>query len=187
MRIIGGYLKGKKIFDPLDEFTRPLKDLVRESIFNIMTHSKNEFIDLNKSTILDLFSGTGSFGIECLSRGADHVVFFENYPKSIKILKQNINILNLDKKTKIVEKNAYAINKNNLIYNNFNLIFLDPPFKDNKINQLIDEIKTLKIASKNTLIIIHRNNKLKEKISDNLNILREEKYGLSKIVFGKIN
>ena len=70
MRIIGGNLKGKKILNPKDKSTRPLKDLVKESIFNIIEHSKNEFINLNGAKVLDLFSGTFSFGIECISRGA---------------------------------------------------------------------------------------------------------------------
>tara|TARA_B100001250_G_C19753890_1_gene769152 strand:+ start:465 stop:1028 length:564 start_codon:yes stop_codon:yes gene_type:complete len=186
MRIIGGYLKGKKIFDPLDKSTRPLKDLVRESIFNIVEHSKNEFIELNGAKILDLFSGSGSFGIECLSRGAKKVIFFENYSKSIKILKKNINQLDLNKKTQVIIKDAYKINKSNLIYKIFDLIFLDPPFKDKNINQLLEEIKKLKITNKNTLIIIHRNKKIEEKITNNFVVLREKKYGLSKIIFGKI-
>jgi 16S rRNA (guanine966-N2)-methyltransferase len=186
MRIIGGYLKGKKIHDPLDNSTRPLKDLVRESIFNIVEHSKNEFVDLKKAKVLDLFSGTGSFGIECLSRGVSQVVFFENYSKSIEILKKNIDQLSLNKKAQIINKNAYNINLTNLIYKNFDLVFLDPPFKDTKINQLVAEIKKLKIANKKTLIIIHRNKKLEEQISKDLTILREKKYGLSKIIFGKI-
>ena len=186
MRIIGGYLKGKKILDPLDNSTRPLKDLVRESIFNIVEHSKNEFVDLKKAKVLDLFAGTGSFGIECLSRGVSQVVFFENYSKSIEILKKNIDQLSLNKKAQIINENAYNINRTNLIYKNFDLIFLDPPFKDAKINQLVAEIKKLKITNKKTLIIIHRNKKLEEQISKDLTILREKKYGLSKIIFGKI-
>ena len=186
MRIIGGYLRGKKILDPLDKSTRPLKNLVRESIFNIIEHSKNEFVDLNRAKVLDLFSGTGSFGIECLSRGVSQVVFFENYSKSIEILKKNIDQLSLNKKAQIINKNAYNINLTNLIYKNFDLVFLDPPFKDTKINQLVAEIKKLKIANKKTLIIIHRNKKLEEQISKDLTILREKKYGLSKIIFGKI-
>ena len=85
MRIIGGNFKGKKIITPSDKSTRPLKDMVRESIFNIIEHSKNEFVNLDNAKILDLFSGTGSFGIECISRGAEKVIFFENYINSIKI------------------------------------------------------------------------------------------------------
>ena len=76
MRIIGGNFKGKKILKPYDKSTRPLKDIVRESIFNIIEHSKNEYVDLEGARILDLFSGTGSFGIECISRGAAEVIFF---------------------------------------------------------------------------------------------------------------
>ena len=77
MRIVGGILKGKKIFYPTDKSTRPLKDLVRESIFNILEHSINTFVELNNARVLDLFSGTGSFGIECLSRGAAKVIFLK--------------------------------------------------------------------------------------------------------------
>ena len=186
MRVIGGYLRGKKIFDPLDKSTRPLKDLVRESIFNIIEHSNNEFIELNGAKILDIFSGSGSFGIECLSRGANKVIFFENYYKSVEILKKNIDKLDLNKKTQIIIKDAYKINRSNLIYEKFDLIFLDPPFKDKNINQLIKDIKQLKITNKKTLIIIHRNKKLREQITNNLLILREKSYGLSKIIFGKI-
>ena len=79
MRIISGYLKGKKLELPKDKLTRPLKDMVKESIFNILSHSKNINIDLRNSIILDLFSGSGSFGLECISRGAKHVYFNENY------------------------------------------------------------------------------------------------------------
>ena len=97
MRIIGGNLRGKKILKPTDKLTRQLKDIVRESIFNIINHSQDEFVELNNAKILDLFSGTGSFGIECLSRGANSVTFFENYSNSIKILKKNLDLLDLNK------------------------------------------------------------------------------------------
>ena len=88
MRIIGGAFKGKKNFLPIDKMTRPLKDLVKESIFNLIKHSKKINIDIEKSKILDLFSGSGSFGLECLSRNAKKVVFLENYPQALKVLKK---------------------------------------------------------------------------------------------------
>ncbi len=141
MRVVGGLLKGKKIFDPLDKSTRPLKDLVRESIFNILEHSKNEFVKIKKAKVLDLFSGTGSFGIECLSRGADEVFFFENYSKSLNVLKKNIHNLDLLDKSNIFEESAYNIDHIKKMPNNFDLIFLDPPFRENKINELILLIK----------------------------------------------
>ena len=79
MRIISGSFKGKKILEPKNKKTRPLKDLTKESIFNIINHSNKFKIDFSNSYILDLFSGVGSFGIECLSRGVEKVIFIENY------------------------------------------------------------------------------------------------------------
>ena len=74
MRIISGYLKGKKIAEPNSKQTRPLKDLTKESIFNILQHNKLIKIKIEESKILDLFSGVGSFGLECISRGAKYVI-----------------------------------------------------------------------------------------------------------------
>ena len=90
MRIISGLFKGKKIQDPNDIKTRPLRDLVKESIFNILSHSNKLNIDLENSYVLDLFSGVGSFGIECLSRGVKKVIFVENYSNVLPILKKNL-------------------------------------------------------------------------------------------------
>ena len=187
MRIIGGNLRGKKILSPTDKSTRPLRDLVRESIFNIIEHSKTEFVNLNRAKVLDLFCGTGSFGIECISRGAEKVIFFENYTNSIKVLKKNLDLFKLNKHSKIIEKDTYNISQSQLNLKKFDLIFLDPPFKDNKINQLIEKIKKMKITSKDSLIIIHRNKKTAENISKDLIISKEKNYGLSKIIFGKIS
>ena len=90
MRIISGYLKGRKITQPNNKRTRPLKDLTKESIFNILQHSNLITFNLKKSKILDIFSGVGSFGLECISRGAQNIIFCENYYVAIKILKKNI-------------------------------------------------------------------------------------------------
>ena len=186
MRVIGGSLKGKKLLIPLDKSTRPLRDMVRESIFNILGHSSKVPKDINNSKVLDLFSGTGSFGIECLSRGAKEVIFFENYSNSTKVLKNNIFNLKLENKTKVYESNAYNLKETNLKNEIFDVIFLDPPFKDKEINILINQIKILKIADINTIIIIHRNKKSVDKIPMFLNVLDEKNYGLSKILFSKL-
>ena len=83
MRIISGKFKGKKLFLPSDKNTRPLKDMVKESIFNLLEHSNKFGLSLSNSSVLDLFSGCGSFGIECISRGSKNVYFFENYLKAL--------------------------------------------------------------------------------------------------------
>ena len=95
MRIISGIFKGKKILEPLDIKTRPLKDLTKESIFNILKHSNKFRVNLEGAIVLDLFSGVGSFGIECLSRKAKKVFFVENYKNVLPILEKNL--LNINK------------------------------------------------------------------------------------------
>mgnify|MGYP001270540631 FL=1 len=185
MRVIGGKLRGKLIQNPTDRTTRPLKDMVRESIFNILEHSKNEKTNFDNNIVLDLFSGSGSFGIECLSRGVKKVYFFESYKPSLKILEENLNELGLKQNSVIREMDAYKILKENIDNMKIDLIYLDPPFKDKNINKLLRKIIDLKIAQKNTLIIIHRNKKFKENFVEDFKILREKNYGLSKIIFGK--
>jgi len=115
MRIISGSFKGKKILEPKDNQTRPLKDLAKESIFNIITHSNKFKIDFNNSTILDLFSGVGSFGLECLSRGVKEVLFIENYVGVLPILEKNLSNLKTVNNYKIIKKNIYKDD----IFNNF--------------------------------------------------------------------
>ena len=107
MRIISGLLKGKKIFEPNDIKTRPLKDLTKESIFNILSHSKKFKFNLNKAVVLDLFSGVGSFGIECLSRGVEKVIFVENYEGVIPVLKKNLDNLKININFEIIKKDIY--------------------------------------------------------------------------------
>ena len=108
MRIIGGKFKGKKILQPRDKETRPLKDLAKESIFNIINHSNKFKIDIENSIVLDLFAGVGSFGLECLSRGAKHVTFVEKYNGVLPILKSNLNNLNMREKYEIIEEDLLS-------------------------------------------------------------------------------
>ena len=98
MRIISGKLKGNILHIPKDNNTRPLKDLVRESIFNLLSHSNKVSLQLERSNILDLYAGTGSFGLECLSRQAKSVCFVENQKNAIDILEKNIEKLKVKKK-----------------------------------------------------------------------------------------
>ncbi len=88
MRIISGKLKGTSLFITQGKKTRPLKDLVKESIFNLLMHSYKITFKFENSIILDLYSGTGSFGLECLSRGAEKVLFVENEKEALNILKK---------------------------------------------------------------------------------------------------
>ena len=88
MRIIGGNFKNKKLYFPKNLSTRPLKDNVKENIFNILSHSNLIDFKFKNSSILDLYSGSGSFGLECISRGASNIFFVENDSIALKFLKK---------------------------------------------------------------------------------------------------
>ena len=185
MRIISGYLRGRNISQPNNQLTRPLKDLTKESIFNILQHSNLIDFSFEKSEILDVFSGVGSFGLECISRGVKNVIFCENYPETLKILKKNIYNLNCDKKAQIITKNIFEIkNLSKLQKKKFEVIFLDPPYKEKKLTNLLNDIISLKLLKKNGVIIIHRHKKEEEIYPEKFKILKIKTYGISKIVFG---
>ena len=184
MRIISGTFKSKKIFEPKDSSTRPLKDLTKESIFNIIVHSNKLKVDIKNSYVLDLFSGVGSFGIECISREAKHVTFIENYRGVLPILKKNLLSLKVDQRYQVVEQNILdGINLKNLI-NKFDIIFLDPPYKEKNLQKILDNISNEKLLNTNGIIIIHRHKKSEDQLSKNFKVIEEKKYGISKIIFG---
>ena len=184
MRIIGGNYKGKKLILPKDRNTRPLKDLVKESIFNLIKHSKKIDIDIKESIVLDLFSGSGSFGIECLSHQAKMVIFFESYLEAINILKKNLKILKNNENFKIFHKDCFEyFNSNKLIDLQFDIVFIDPPFKERRINEIIETILRKNLLAKNGVIIMHRHKNDNVKITNKTNILEKRNYGISNIFF----
>ena len=167
----------------MNDKTRPLKDLVKESIFNIINHSKKFKIDLENANILDMFSGVGSFGIECLSRGVQEVVFVENYQGVIPILKKNLlNLKSIDN-YKIIEKDIYNNNKIINLNIQFDIIFLDPPFKDKNLSIIFRKIKNENLLKETGIIILHRHKDEKDIFLEDFNIIEKKKYGISRIFF----
>ena len=184
MRIISGNYKGKKILLPKDKLTRPLKDLTKESIFNVIKHSKLLDINLENSNILDLFSGVGSFGLECLSRGAANVTFLESYKEVLTVLKKNIDNLKQQGSSNIIEKDIFSENTLKALNDKFDIIFMDPPYKEKKLADLLNTIIKLKLLKNNGSIIIHRHKKEEDVFPNEFKIIIEKNYGISKIIFG---
>ena len=193
MRIVAGKFKGITLYEPKDKKTRPLKDMVKESILNFLSHSNKISFQLEKANVLDLYSGTGSFGLECISRQAAEVIFIEKEKEAIKILEKNIEKLKAKDETKIFSDDVFNVIKK---YDKFffdqlsdmklDLIFCDPPFKDAKINDLIKLIISKNILKKNGIIILHRHKNTEERLTIDFKIVDKRVYGLSKIIFGKL-
>ena len=188
MRIIGGKFRNKKINFTKNIKTRPLKDSVRENIFNILIHSNILNIDFKSLNVLDLYAGSGSFGIECLSRGASNVIFVEKDLDALFNLKKNINNISLLKNSKIISKDIDVFfNDQTLEYNKkFNIIFLDPPYSDKSFINYLKVIKEKDLLDKKHILIIHREVKSNDNLERYLSILENRIYGRSEIFFGKI-
>ena len=186
MRIISGNYKGKSIQYLKSKTTRPLKDSVKENIFNILKHSNKIDINIKNASVLDLYSGIGSFGLECISRGAREVTFVEHDEKALNILKKNLHTLTAYSKANTF--NAKSINflkKNH--ESKYNIFFLDPPFASNEFIQDLDILKKNKNFKKKNVIIIHRKKNVEDNFGNLFNILFTRVYGKSKIIFGKFS
>ncbi|WDI78470.1 16S rRNA (guanine(966)-N(2))-methyltransferase RsmD [Candidatus Purcelliella pentastirinorum] len=152
IRIISGKWKGKKIIIPNIKTLKPTKDIIKETLFNWIEPY------IYKSSCLDCFAGSGSLGLEALSRNASSVIFLEKDINIIKILKKNIKKLKI-LNTKIINTNAIKwIKKNEKKYN---LIFIDPPFQTNLITEITHKIEINKCLKNESLIYIEQNNKNK--------------------------
>ena len=167
MRIISGKFKGRKILKSVDNSTRPLKDMVKESMFNIIEHSKLMNLELKNTNILDLYSGVGSFGIECLSQGASHVTFIEKYEGVLPILKKNLNNLESEINYEIIESDILKKFKFKSLKLRYDIIFLDPPYKEKALGNILNTIIENKILNDNGIIIIHRHKKENDKFPIN--------------------
>ncbi|HHT78665.1 MAG TPA: 16S rRNA (guanine(966)-N(2))-methyltransferase RsmD [Actinobacteria bacterium] len=149
MRIISGKFKGRKLKGPSDLSIRPTLDRVKESIFNVLGSR------IYNSSVLDLFAGSGSLGIEALSRGAETVYFIDNSFDSVKLLKENLALLKDIKEEAVIRKQDVAEFLSNFNEDIFEVIFLDPPFKIGKeyMIRVFNLLYNGGIIDKNSVII----------------------------------
>jgi len=141
IRVIGGQYKGKRLKRVPGKSVRPIPHKLKESLFNIIQEK------LSGSIVLDGFAGTGSFGIEALSRGAEVVVFVDDHYPSVKVIKENILKCGAKEKARVMHKEFNrAVIQLAKEESQFDLIFLDPPYR------LLDERDPLKVISKRDIL-----------------------------------
>jgi len=141
IRIISGLYKGKRLKRVPDSLVRPIPDKLKESLFNIIQE------DVRGSVFLDGFAGTGSVGIEALSRGAEKVIFVDNYYPAIKVIKANLSKCGAEDKSRLLRKEFNrAVIQLAQEKMKFSLVFLDPPYR------LLDERNPLKVIKKREVL-----------------------------------
>ena len=161
MRIIAGKYKGQHIYSAKNQSIRPTTDRVKEYIFSIL----NDFV--KDCRVLDLFAGSGSLGLEALSRGSSNISFVENSYNSIKVLKNNIHRIRVQEPYKILRKNVLTFLRQNK--EPYDLIFADPPFKWNRFIELLPLVFLPENLSEYGIFV--------------LEIIRQKKYDRSVITF----
>lgn len=148
LRIISGSAKGRNIDTPKGNATRPTADRVKESIFSIIQARMPD------SYILDLFAGSGSLGLEAISRGAKEAIFIEKEWTSFLTVKKNIHSLSFDSQCRVYQTDFQnALKQLHIQHEMFDIIFLDPPYLKGLLTIAIEEIVNKNLLNDNGIII----------------------------------
>ena len=147
MRIISGKARGTKLYTLDGTATRPTLDRVKESLFNIIQN------DIEDSTVLDLFSGSGAIGLEFLSRGAKRAVLCDSSKDAIKIIKQNVQKTHFEEKVEVYNMEFTKLVER-LQNQKFDIIYIDPPYATDFIKISLEKIIEYELVNENTKIIV---------------------------------
>lgn len=182
LRVISGKARGLKLNTPKNEDVRPTTDRVKESLFNIIS------LYIIDSKVLDLFAGTGSLGIECLSRGAQKCVFVDVSKESIEIVKSNVKKARVENESIIINCDfKEAIKRLQVKNEKFDVIFMDPPYYKDMFVKGLENIENADLLSEEGIIIIEHDTK--DVFPDNIGKLEKDKskkYGNTTLTFYKM-
>lgn len=181
MRIISGSARGTKLYTLDGQNTRPTLDRVKESLFNIIG------FDVAESNFLDLFSGSGAIGLEAASRGAKKVICCDNSKEACEVIKKNIEKTHLGNVVELYQKQYIDVIKEKKDELQ-DIIFLDPPFKEDYAIIAIDEMCKTKMIDENTKIIIETDDSEKylNKTEKKFDIDKIKKYGKIYLIILKL-
>jgi 16S rRNA (guanine966-N2)-methyltransferase len=154
MRIIAGEFRGRKLLPPATSATRPITDRVKQSLFDILNPL------LPGAVVYDCFAGTGSMGLESLSRGASLVTFFETDRSAIDRLKKNIVALGVDARSTVVSMDLFRWLERSKSADRASLIFLDPPYRflgehPDELRQLARNLVSNHLQSRSAVMFRH--------------------------------
>jgi 16S rRNA (guanine966-N2)-methyltransferase len=179
LRIIAGELKGRKLRSVRGKKTRPTANRTREAIFNILA------FQIKGSRVLDLFAGTGAFGIEALSRGAESVVLVDVDYNSISVIQRNIESLSLESRAKVfrwdITRNFSSLG---FLQSSFNLIFMDPPYNKHLIEPALFNLHNNRCIEGGARIIVeHSDLEPILKIQSPFEVSDQRRYGKTLVSF----
>lgn len=178
MKVISGTLKGRNLFFLKNKDLRPTRDIVRESIFDVLRDS------LSGERVLDLFAGTGALGIEAVSQGAKEAVFVESDYEAVRLIRKNIENLEIAGFCSIIKSSAEKAVET-LKDSGFGLIIADPPYgyAEKKLSVLLEKIAGLGVVRKDGIVVVEREKKGSVFAAEGLTLYKERKYGRSVVSY----
>lgn len=182
MRIIYGKHKNKKIQTQLKgvKFVyRPTQDKIRQAIFNILDNWAKSSVNLN-GVVADICCGSGSLGLEALSRGASKAYFIDKHSEQIYLAKLNAQYLNESNNCVFINSDAKKLRKAQEVCD---IIFIDPPYNSNMMYEITTSLLDKGWVGKNSLVIIECGNKDDIAINPGFKVIEERLYGNTKLVF----
>ena len=179
LRIIGGRLRGKKLYSAPGTLTRPTADRVREAIFNILA---SEVIG---ARVLDLFAGTGCLGLEALSRGAEYAVFIDNHPLPISVIRKNIIACRFEAVVQVLRCDLrHDATRLSVAGDGFDLVFMDPPYNQGLVEPTLARLDTIGLLKKDAIVMVEHTPL--EPIGENITpfvVNDQRKYGKTLVSF----
>lgn len=174
MRIIAGSHRGLTLVSPKGDHTRPTSDRVREAVFSSLGAR------VAGARVLDLFAGTGAMGLEALSRGAEHVDFCENHRPTFSVLKKNIERAREEAHVTLFFDDVFALFKKKRFCGPYDLIFIDPPYKENLYLDCLSFVEKQQLLAPNGMIVLESGKKPLFSLDDTVFLLYKSKtYGES--------
>ncbi len=178
MKIITGYLSGRKIDFIKSKSIRPTKNIVRKAIFDVL----REWIVGKK--VIELFAGTGILGIEAISNGAEKVIFVEVEKKCIDLIKKNLKQLNIEEKAEV--KKGYVEDMIEQFKDiKYDLIIIDPPYdySEEKIGKIINKVVKFNVINKNGIIVYEHRKDSKIFEINGIEIYKRKNYGKTEVIY----
>ena len=183
LRILSGKYARKKIECPPEDITRPTSGKVREAIFNRLQNMERRVNGLEQDVVLDAFAGSGILGLEALSRGASRSYFFEQNPKVLKILNQNIASVGAQEQA--FPMGVDALNPKSAP-ERCSLVFLDPPYGKGLVEKTMRSLMEKGWIGQETLIVIEYASKESLQLPPSFESFFHKKYGNTKIQMGRL-
>lgn len=182
MRITSGTFRGRKLNTPEGNDIRPASDRIRQSIFNMLL----QFEMPMQARVIDAFCGTGSYGLEALSRDAASAIFFDNNNEALTLCRKNCAALNVNSDTKIIRHNLSKSLQNPDKNAAANLLFIDPPYKQDLLSKAIQNLIDGEWIDDGCICVMEMEKQLNFN-HPNISILKDKTYGSSRIMIGEYN